>query len=591
MRRPGWFPLAAAALAFLVTAFLAAPLTAYLFNAGAVATPPGAVVAWAWPAVLCVAALVALVGVAAQSRGREVLAALLLAAAALLYVQGNVLVRDYGKFDGSAIDWSRHRAAGWLEAALWLGVAATAVAARRRVWRWAPAAALVIVAANGLALGGHLLSGRSFAHETATGLDERFARFSREKNVLVVVMDAFASPVFEQVLAEDPAWRERLDGFTWYRDALGAYPTTLPSIPAMLSGRTTDNAQPVRAFLRESLQDASLPVVLRRHGFDTATTTEPIFTEFLGDAPCASTVSFLDAAPGSRRGRDARLVWNVALFRYLPHDLKRRVHDDQRWLLRERASAAGAPPYATDEPFCAPSPNQQAGRLMQQALLQASTAGSDRPTFKFLHFFTTHMPYFLDADGTQLTRERAAAMTEAQAVTRQSACALDQFTAILRRLDELGVGRQTLVILAGDHGSHLSWLPGVDDVAAAAGRPQPTRALPLLLVRMPGAAGPLKVSSAPVCLTDIPATVASVMGVAAAFPGQALHEVPEAGPRPRLYRDYTWTHDFWWEEYLPAMTEYRVEGPARDPASWGAGRALPTGPAAAAAAPPASASR
>jgi hypothetical protein len=60
--------------------------------------------------------------------------------------------------------------------------------------------------------------------------------------------------------------------------------------------------------------------------------------------------------------------------------------------------------------------------------------------------------------------------------------------------------------------------------------------------------------------------------------------VPEGEPRSRTCYDYTWLHDYWWEEYLPAMTEYKVEGAVRDPAAWSAGRALPTGPAAAASA-------
>jgi arylsulfatase A-like enzyme len=141
----------------------------------------------------------------------------------------------------------------------------------------------------------------------------------------------------------------------------------------------------------------------------------------------------------------------------------------------------------------------------------------------------------------------------------------------------LGLREQTLVIVTGDHGSHLDLIPGVDDVAKAAGRPSPTRMLPLLLVRPLKATGALKVSEAPVSLTDIPATVVQAMGVAAAFPGAALGDVPEGAPRPRTCYDYTWKHDYWWEEYLPPMTAFEVTGAARDPASWGAGRPLTTG--------------
>jgi hypothetical protein len=578
-RRATWLPLAAATAAFLCGAFYLAPATLYLFNAGEVTTPLAGVIRASWPVQAGVLAFVAVVGALGRARGRMILAPVLLACAALLYLQGNVFVRDYGKFDGSDIDWARHRAMGALEAAVWLGVLVAAAVAHRRVWKLAPVTALVITLLGGVSLGGHLLSGRSFAHATASGLDDRFTAFSRDRNVLVVVLDAFASPVFEQMLAADPQWRTRLDGFTWYRDALAVYPTTLPSIPAMLSGRTTDNARSVKAFLRESLTQSSLPVVLQQHGFATSTITEPIYGEYLANVPCASTVSFLDALPQNRSRRDALLVWNVTLFRYAPHHLKMRVYDEHRWLLRGDATALASAslPYAAAEPFCAPSPNQQAGRILQQQLLATATATSRQPTFKFLHFFTTHMPYFLAADGTQLTQQQAAAMTEAQAVGPQSTAGLNQVLEILDRLDALGLREQTLVIVTGDHGSHLDLIPGVDDVAKAAGRPSPTRMLPLLLVRPLKATGSLKVSEAPVSLTDIPATVVQAMGVAAAFPGAALGDVPEGAPRPRTCYDYTWKHDYWWEEYLPPMTAFEVTGAARDLASWGAGRPLTTG--------------
>jgi hypothetical protein len=576
-RRDGWLPLAAATFALVTGAFYAAPATVYLFNANEVTTPLGAMIRASWPLQAGVLAFVAIVGALGRARGRMILAAVLLALAALLYVQGNVLVRDYGKFDGSDIAWSRHRLAGALEAAAWLGVLAAAVVMHRRLWKVATAVSLALVVLCGVSLGGHVLAGRTFAHATASGLDDRFTQFSPERNALVIVLDAFASPVFEQMLAADPQWRTRLDGFTWYRDALAVYPTTLPSIPAMLSGRTTDNARPVKDFLRESLTQSSLPVVLQQHGFATSTITEPIYGEYLANVPCASTVSFLDALPQNRTRRDALLVWNVTLFRYAPHPLKMRVYDDHRWLLRGEATAAASLPYAAAEPFCAPSPNQQAGRILQQQLLATATATSRQPTFKFLHFFTTHMPYFLAADGTQLTQQQAAAMTEAQAVGPQSTAGLNQVLEILDRLDALGLREQTLVIVTGDHGSHLDLIPGVDDVAKAAGRPSPTRMLPLLLVRPLKATGALKVSEAPVSLTDIPATVVQAMGVAAAFPGAALGDVPEGAPRPRTCYDYTWKHDYWWEEYLPPMTAFEVTGAARDPASWGAGRPLTTG--------------
>jgi hypothetical protein len=580
--RGDWFAYVAAALALAVTAFVAAPATAYLFNAGEVTTAFPDVLGASWRAPAVALAAVALLGFAGRVRGRRILVALFLGAAFLLYLQGNVLVRDYGKFDGGAIDWTRHRLMGMVEMLVWVGGLIAALALRRRLRRSATRLALLVVLLNAASLCGHLVAGRSFDHATASGLDDGFARFSPERNALVIVLDAFAGPAFERILDGDPSWRDRLDGFTWYRDALAVYPTTLPSIPAILSGRTTDNGRPVKEFLRESLSHASLPVVLSDHGIATATISEPIYGEYLAAVPFASALSFLDGAPGDHHRRDALVIWNVALFRYAPHFLKMRVYSDGRWLLHEGGPLAPAPeradlPFATAAPYCAPSPNQQASRIIQGQLIERATAGGRQPTFKFLHFFTSHMPYFLDAQGAQLTQERLAELTEAGAVVPQSVAALRQAVEILDRLAALGVLEGTLVIMTGDHGSHVELLPGAREAAAAAGRPSPTAVLPLLLVKPIGATGTLKVSEAPVGLTDIAATVATALDVDFPFPGRPLADVSENVPRPRTCYDYTWKHDYWWEEYLPPLTEFRVDGAVRSPASWSAGRALPTG--------------
>ncbi|MBK8164848.1 MAG: sulfatase-like hydrolase/transferase [bacterium] len=580
--RRDWFAYATASLAFLVTLLIAAPATAYLFNTSEVTTAFLDLLGASWKVLVIALAAVALLGVAARAKGRGFLTALLLGAALLLYLQGNVLVRDYGKFDGAAVDWTRHRLAGTMEVLVWVGGLGAALAFRRKLQRSAPRLVLLLILLNAASLGGHLVAGRSFDHATASGLDDGFARFSRERNALVIVLDAFAGPAFERILDDDPSWRDRLDGFTWYRDALAAYPTTLPSIPAILSGRTTDNARPVREFLGESLSRASLPVVLDDRGIATATISEPIYGEYLAAVPFASALSFLDGAPGDRRQRDALVIWNVALFRYAPHFLKMRLYSDGRWLLGEGGSLAAATegvelPFATAPPYCAPSPNQQASRIIQRRLIDGATVGGRRPTFKFLHFFTSHMPYFLDAQGAQLTQERLAELTESGAVVPQSVAALTQAVEILDRLATLGILEETLVIMTGDHGSHVELLPGAREAAAAARRPSPTAVLPLLLVKPIGASGALGVSEAPVGLTDIAATVAAALGVDHPFPGRPLTDVPENVPRPRIYHDYTWKHDYWWEEYLPPLTEFQVDGAVRNPASWSAGRALPTG--------------
>ncbi|MDX2473640.1 MAG: sulfatase-like hydrolase/transferase [Candidatus Krumholzibacteria bacterium] len=573
--------LGVACLAFVLTAFYAAPATVYLFNSSEVTTPLLEVLEVSWVPQVALITCVAIFALIGRRRGRQILAAVLLALAALLYLQGNVLVWDYGKFDGKDIDWSRHGLHGVGEALVWLGVLSAAIVSGRRLWRFVPPAAVAIILLSGFSLASHLFSGRTFTPATASGIDDRFYDFSPKQNTLIVIMDAFASPAFDLMLANDSSWPERLDGFTFYRDALGVYPTTLPSIPAIMSGHTTNNSQPVREFLQENMAGEALPTILQENGFLTHTITETVYGKYFTDVPYASTASFLDAVPQNRRLRDALRIWNVALFRFLPHYLKMRVYSDHRWLLQDGnpvGTESRTPfPYSEDEAFRVPSPNQKATWNLRQQLLDNATADSGKPTFKFVHFFTTHTPYFLGSDCGQSTQQEYDELGHEGAVLEQSACALNQVVELLDRLRELKVLDETLVIIAGDHGSHIDLVTGGDRDPKWEGVPALTKVLPTLLVKPVGASGALRVSNAPVSLIDIPNTVATEMGLEPVFPGQALQDVPADAARVRTYYDYTWEHSFWWEDYLPPMTEYRVNGPVRTRESWGEGRVLPSG--------------
>ncbi|NIO41951.1 MAG: hypothetical protein GTO41_18350, partial [Burkholderiales bacterium] len=69
------------------------------------------------------------------------------------------------------------------------------------------------------------------------------SRFSTEQNVVHIVMDGFQSDIFSEII-EDPEnsdLKKQLQGFTVFRDNLGAFPYTQVSIPAYLSSKLYRN--------------------------------------------------------------------------------------------------------------------------------------------------------------------------------------------------------------------------------------------------------------------------------------------------------------------------------------------------------------
>lgn len=94
--------------------------------------------------------------------------------------------------------------------------------------------------------------------------------------------------------------------------------------------------------------------------------------------------------------------------------------------------------------------------------------------------------------------------------------------------------------------------------------------MPLFLLKDFGASGEMKVSDAPVSLSDIPATVFEATEIPNGAPKVSALSSSAGKTRERRYYYYTWSaeyHDLS-KKYLPPMTEYIVDGPARSEAAW-----------------------
>ena len=136
----------------------------------------------------------------------------------------------------------------------------------------------------------------------------------------------------------------------------------------------------------------------------------------------------------------------------------------------------------------------------------------------------------------------------------------------LERLEALGVYDRSLIVISSDHGGEFA-LPELEhrdefDLGFVA------RALPLLAVKRPGERHPLTISTAPSSLTDLPATIASILGIDHPFPGTSVFALAEGGARTREYRTYKWEHKMWNSDFLPRMDTYQVHGDPRLAGSW-----------------------
>ena len=82
------------------------------------------------------------------------------------------------------------------------------------------------------------------------------------------MLDGFQSDAFEDIVEADRAQMDRqFSGFTFFRNHMGAFPTTIVSIPAMLTGSVYRNQEPMRRFIAQSFRKASLFGTLKSQGY------------------------------------------------------------------------------------------------------------------------------------------------------------------------------------------------------------------------------------------------------------------------------------------------------------------------------------
>ena len=194
--------------------------------------------------------------------------ALLFGVAFLVWLQGNFLLWNYGPLDGRYIPWSSLKLNGYIDGGIWIGLLAAAFVFSPFVLRIARKVCLILILVQ-LVYGAFLFFKQpetpSFQKYTVDTTN-KFV-FSKNKNVIMVILDSFQTDVFNEIIQENPDMRQALDGFTYYRNSLGGYPATELSVALMLTGKYYDNSLPFEQWKRDAYMSDSLPHVLKSAGW------------------------------------------------------------------------------------------------------------------------------------------------------------------------------------------------------------------------------------------------------------------------------------------------------------------------------------
>ena len=116
--------------------------------------------------------------------------------------------------------------------------------------------------------------------------------WSRNGNVLILVLDSLQSDVFADVLEAEPRLRDELDGFRYYRLASSNGPTTYLSLPTIHGGGPYEPGKTMAEYYRAAVYEGSVLNRLAKAGYRTS------YAVGVGSCPkaVASCVSMLELA-------------------------------------------------------------------------------------------------------------------------------------------------------------------------------------------------------------------------------------------------------------------------------------------------------
>ncbi|UXZ21265.1 hypothetical protein KZH41_22650 [Pseudomonas sp. YeP6b] len=485
----------------------------------------------------------------------NVLSGLLVGTAVAAWVQSQIFAWDFGPLDGRGVDWAKWDGHAQWELWAWGAILLVSVVLAFRSFKGVRLLAQGTIFLGILTL---VSSGivASLQRSDASGGDASNSAFtfSERNNKILVILDTFQSDVFLEISKRWPEEVEFLKGFTFYPDTAGGFPTTVASVPLIMTGEQYKNEIPIREWTRKTHEHKNIANFLGDHGFSVSLVTI---------LPSTLEGTRYPAQPISTAGRigwravlqNDLLVLDGGFFRALPTHWKPGFYSEGNWYFSRLSSDTNALPgiHGQDLSFLE--------AFEQQATVDLKTAGE----FKFYHYAGAHWPLQLD----EHLNYKAGMPEERESYIQQSRGVLTLLRRKLEKLKQLRVYDSAEIVVVGDHGSHYivpndmraSKLSNVDEIpdnVLASSRP-------LFLYKPADSLAVLAISEAPMQLRNIPCVFSrnsSEFGCDTTFGGHSQDS--------RTFFYYHWTKDYFdgSKDFMPPMYEYAVKGDIRDMASW-----------------------
>lgn len=434
------------------------------------------------------------------------------------YLQAMFFNGSFGELTGDPIDWTKHKSELLINLAIWVGILLAVLFImylKRAVWRGVTTILAIMITLSQVVPMIGIFNG-SYGDKTETKKDNFYLscdgmyNFSKNKNVFVFVLDRLDYDFIDLVREDDPAFFDKLDGFTDYTNAITSYARTLPAASHMLTGYE-GNAYEIESeeYYKTAwtLDGKNILADLNEAGYrvDIYTEMPVMFADGAFANKYVANVEY-DRVTVPKETLFGKMM-NLSCFRYAPIGFKPFFYTDTNYY-NEGAQIEDITPerelYFVDE-----------SKYVEQ--FKDISAGEDVNCFKFYHFNGPHAPYFLDENGV-----KSETPTSAVAQTKGSFNILFN---IFDQMKEHGIYDDATIIITGDHGSAMSDLKPLIKATRVG-----------FFYKPAGSSGtPMEENKAPISVMNLPATILKAAGADYSAYGRPVDEIGEDEEIVRTY--------------------------------------------------------
>ena len=542
----------AASAAFVFTFLVFGPLEIYISNMAFFAFPGKYLFLPAALAGIVIASV--MTGILVLLRGKiyNYAASLVISLTLAGYIQGNFLNIDHGTLDGSEVVWQNFKVPAMLGVLFWAVMIVIPLAVQyfsRKVWKYAVrAAALILVGAQSVALVS-LAAGTDFTNASDDGFlsADKIYEVAPEKNVIFFMLDRFDKKWADMQLKNDPEIEKHLAGFTYYENLTGSYSRTCPSVTYLLTGVKCDYEIPMTDYFRKAWTVGSFLPQIKNAGYETKIYSDIPYVMEKSEYGKNAIDNISYPTHPANRMKILSAMYGLSAYRYLPETMKPYYHiytGDISYGYLYGGDDAKNNAYSIDDIAF------RKGLVEERLTVDENSKGM----FMFYHLQGAHDPFRMDENGNLMTGQE---YTE-KGRHKQIKGNLNTIFKYIEQLKELGVYKDTTIIISADHGE-TGYYEELNRERVLA-----------CFIKPAGEDGstPMKRSQKQICQDNLRASISSYFGIKLIENGKHVRTVEEIGEDENVTR-YFWMNgtDGGAKRDYNLIT-YEITGDANDFSNW-----------------------